>query len=330
MTLDLFDNTPDEISHTPEFSEKYEWCMTNGYTGEPVGTELQVRFTCPECGNEALSDEFCVPGLNLMAEKASELGVSENFDAYCKECNSSYELYVVSDVTGAEIYTHGWDTDVVQLEYRVVTESLPYNDVYDDYIDAISANTEFSKTFNDGIRHVRSLAMYIQTLDTEESTSLARMLYAHVITLMETFLSDALINTVLRDEALIRRVVERISWFKEQKFSLSAIYAKMASVREIVQRYLARLLYHDIKKVRTLYKDVLEITLPASEDLENAINQRHDIVHRNGRTKEGDTVNVGFNEVMNLADLCERFVSNVDKHLPPPSTAIAPPEDIEI
>ncbi len=307
---DLFDGTPDERPPDP----RGEWNMAAWQFGLLEGTWLEIRFECLECGDFVYSEDFQVPGLNLAAEKSRDLAVTDEFSAHCDSCGADYELYVESEPGGAHVDSYTGDVTHMTCEHRVTSPAPEYlDDYFEDYLDAVTSNTEFYQTFEDGLHGVRQLAERVDGLPSHLADALARMLYANVITLLETYLSDALVNTTMSDEGRVKQAVRKLRHFREQKIPLSAVLDRAGTVGEDVKRYLVSVLYHDLDAVTELYGVVLGVELPTvPEVLTKAIGVRHDVVHRNGKDKEGGDINIEAENVLNLADVAEGFVSELD------------------
>ena len=73
--------------------------------------------------------------------------------------------------------------------------------------ETVTQNREFYKSFLQSLDETKSLT---QTAIENEplKKSLNKLLFVNVIAAMETYLSDAFINTVLEDRSLIRKLVE--------------------------------------------------------------------------------------------------------------------------
>lgn len=93
---------------------------------------------------------------------------------------------------------------------------------------------------------------------------------------------------------------------------MSAIYAKYDSLDMIIKGALTSIVYHDIELVRKLYKKVADIELPTTKSIEEAIQIRHDIVHRNGKDKDGNLHTVTRTDVEILSDHVMNFIYEVD------------------
>ena len=178
-----------------------------------------------------------------------------------------------------------------------------------DFID-IEDIADYYDNFIDALKNVRKLA------DTPVEDGVApllyRLLYINVVTAMETYLSDAFVNTVLNDSALVRKFVETTRHFEETKLSLSDVFAEIDRIEETVKVHLGQIVWHNLRRVRRMYLDVLSIEVPGTESIFRSINMRHDLVHRNGKTKEGKAIPVKRGHVLALAQEVEQLVQGID------------------
>lgn len=186
--------------------------------------------------------------------------------------------------------------------------------LYESYI--ISANKEFYNTFLQSTFEIEAL-IGAKLSDERLRKSLDRLLYANVISVIETYLSDAFINIVMSDPVLIRKMVETTPEFKKRKFDFSEIYFKYESLESEVREYLVSIIYHNLAKVKNMYKSVLNVEFP--DDLAKmytAVINRHDVVHRNGKNKEGDILDIKKEEIVELISSARTFVEHINLQLP--------------
>lgn len=143
-----------------------------------------------------------------------------------------------------------------------------------------------------------------------------RMLFASAITAMETYLSDAFIHNVLGDDALTSRLLKSAPELKDRKFSLAELFEWKRHAKEHVSEYLLDIVWHNLAKVRQLYESVLDVRFPEdSDELHRAVAVRHDLVHRNGRTKSGLMHRLKEAEIAAVFSAVERFVGAIDTQL---------------
>ncbi|MBD2096485.1 hypothetical protein H6F90_15205 [Trichocoleus sp. FACHB-591] len=192
-------------------------------------------------------------------------------------------------------------------------------DINSYYLENLS--TDFYKEFTTSISHIIKLSRSTDgpyTLKSELEEPLNRMLYANIITAMESYLSDAFIKIVLSKEERLRRFVETTKEFQNQKISLSDIFIKMDGLKGEVTDYLTALSFHNLPKVEALYKASLGVEFPkdSTKRINKAIAIRHDIVHRNGKNNnDGNHRKIGHDDIKSLAAEVKRFLREVDKQL---------------
>jgi len=133
------------------------------------------------------------------------------------------------------------------------------------------------------------------------SSLLSKLLFANAITLLEKYLSDTLIFAVVNFPPIMRRLVEADSEFGRSKIETKDIFRRHERLKIDVVAYLENLMYHNLNKVKHLYLASLRVEFPSEIDfIYRAINDRHDIVHRNGRRKDGSIVSPDLESVKEL------------------------------
>ncbi|MBW4692616.1 MAG: winged helix-turn-helix domain-containing protein [Lyngbya sp. HA4199-MV5] len=192
---------------------------------------------------------------------------------------------------------------------------IPKDDDIDEYF-IENLNTEFYKNFEAAVKSIEKLSKQSPNLKDELEQALNRMLYGHIITAMESYLSDAFITTVLSNEESVRTLVEKAPELRARTLNLGEIFLRFDSLKDEVQIYLMDLVYHRLDKVRELYYHTLSIDFPKNLSIIfKAILNRHDIVHRNGKRKDGSALNITSNDIDLLLKEVTAFIREVDKQL---------------
>ena len=143
-----------------------------------------------------------------------------------------------------------------------------------------------------------------------------RLLYANVIIAIETYLSDVFIGTVKNNPDLMRRFIETTPEFKEDKISLSDAYSAKEQADKKADDYLFKVAWHNVARVKQMYKDTLSIEFPEDiSAISRAIQNRHDIVHRNGKTKTGKELRIEKPNILALIDYIDAFAKDIDIQL---------------
>lgn len=184
-------------------------------------------------------------------------------------------------------------------------------------VESANANVDYRKTFNASMEALRALAKRPMPKYRNLQQTFNRMLFASAITAMETYLSDAFIHNVLGDDALTSRLLKSAPELKDRKFSLAELFEWKRHAKEHVSEYLLDIVWHNLAKVRQLYESVLDVRFPEDSDgLHRAVAVRHDLVHRNGRTKSGLMHRLKEAEIAAVFSAVERFVGAIDTQLP--------------
>ncbi len=174
--------------------------------------------------------------------------------------------------------------------------------------------SDFYPRFEKSVETIRRLLG--QKVDATDESSFFALLYVNAITILEAYLSDVFITLVLKHQPLLRKFVESDSVFKAQRISTAELFKQMESIPARVKNHLYVLPFHRLEKVQKMYQAVLGITFQVGlTEILKAVQIRHDIVHRNGLTRDGKAVTLPRTEVESLLTRVEEFVSQVDKEV---------------
>jgi len=188
--------------------------------------------------------------------------------------------------------------------------SIPGREDFDLDLDYVVS--DFYPRFETSVEVVRRLLR--EKINENEQAAFFALLYVNAITLLEAYLSDVFISLVVKHLVLLRKFVESDPVFKAQKIATADIFQHMESIPSRVKNHLHVLPFHRLEKVQTMYSSVMGIKFPASmTEILKAVQIRHDVVHRNGLTKDGTAIVLSGTEVENLLTHVEQFVSEVDK-----------------
>lgn len=158
--------------------------------------------------------------------------------------------------------------------------------------------------YHDNIDEVKAL-LNINVGDNVE-TSFIRGLYVDVFSIIELFLGDYLLCGIFTNDEYYENCLKS-DFFK---------FGKNATDQEIESGILdkiEKIVFHDFDKVRRLFKEILNSTLPDSKELEKLLHKRHNIVHRFSYSNI-DRIRLCIptrEDVRNLIDACDKFVSDI-------------------
>lgn len=248
--------------------------------------QSHVSFTCPVC---------CEPSSGYVAVPEPDWGAAESSN----DLSSEGQIYLQS--TGCE---HGFDAHLVNNagwihidipehpKVRVLADMAHYSP---EWLEP-EVPSDPRSIFEELQGEVRSLLR--ERGDTYGGSLFNRMLFAALISGLEAFLSDTLINAVSEREEAQLALVSKDKDVLTKKFSLPEIIKNPDLVIEEITSHLREISFHNLPKVNALYSAALNINFFAMigkdnvEALNKAIVLRHHVVHRNGRDKEGKLLEV--------------------------------------
>lgn len=152
-------------------------------------------------------------------------------------------------------------------------------------------------------------------LDSKHKVLIRQLLYSHVIGALETYLSDTISYWVKTDEDVFKRFVSNCSEFKQEKLSLSTIFGRLEVLRDEVDEYIQKTVWHRLDRVMPLFSSSLNIERLEIKQLMGYIVIRHDIVHRGGKTKEGSHVEITSDKLSELRHCIATFVEKIEVEL---------------
>ena len=140
-----------------------------------------------------------------------------------------------------------------------------------------------------------------------------KMCFSYAVTLMESCLSEMLKSVTMRHEQFKRNAMSEVTELKNATVNLSDLFDK--EPKELIDneiiKYLSYILYHNLKKVKNVYKQILGKDISAIDgELFKKISDltavRHDIVHRNGKKATGELIEI----TPDVVDSCIQNISN--------------------
>lgn len=185
---------------------------------------------------------------------------------------------------------------------------------YEEQYEAIIANKKFLIKFLEEIENLERLnEIELEVYGLE--TILKRQIFSGVIETLETFLSDTFIKMIMDNDDYFKKYIETYPEFKQRKFELRQLYAEQGRIKETAKKVVIDIIYHDLPKVSNMYAATFKIKFPKIGPLMKSIITRHDLVHRNGKTKNGDDVVIDKAAISELIDKVKVFVTEIAEKL---------------
>lgn len=182
------------------------------------------------------------------------------------------------------------------------------------WLDPTLPTAHFRQIFIEAIEKIDEIInINIESKDIQNS--LNRLLFANIIFALETYLSDAFIGRISSNRQCLINYVKNDKDIS--KMSLGKAFSITDSVEDTSKKYLISQSWHNIKRVKEMYKFALSCDFPKDiSSICTAIEKRHDIVHRNGRDKEtGVEILISKQNIQDLIKDVTKLVDHIDIQL---------------
>ncbi len=199
------------------------------------------------------------------------------------------------------VYLEPWELDA---EY----------DYLNDQFDAITESRINKKIYNKDLDNLKELSQ-LQKEGDKLKVILNRQIFINIIGILETFLSDTFLKLVFAEKNYFQVFVETYPEFKNRKFELRDIFKQQKQLESIVKKTILDTVFHNLPSVNNMYKDTFGIKFPNIKKMYKHVMIRHDLVHRNGKTKEGIEVRIEDSQIDELISDTKQFIETICKEL---------------
>lgn len=299
----------------------------------PIGSHKRVWWLCAK-GHEwttllfvrSKMDKGCLFCKGFLPSEKNSLETS--FPKIASEWHPTKNLPLtpatVTRASGRKVWwkcsinpDHEWQAQVKNR--TVVSSGCPHcaaERLREALFETTQANADFFRTFRKAISLLKSMSNRQAPKQMNLQQPFYRMLYSSAITGMETYLSDAFFQKIINNESLIDKLLMTAPEFKEKKYAIADLVDWKAQSRKKVSEYILDMVWHNLPKVEALYKNVLNVSFPKDNgSVHRAVAVRHDLVHRNGRTKSGTYHKFTTSDIENLFSNLEHFVTYIDQQI---------------
>jgi hypothetical protein len=168
----------------------------------------------------------------------------------------------------------------------------------------------------------------------KERKTLHKLLFANVIAAFETFLGDLFMKTLRKSDKYVEDFVFKTPHFQNTQIKLSSIFERFKKIDAEVRTHVLAHNWHMLTESAQMYKRAFNIKFPDTPTaIANGIRDRHNIVHRNGKTHDGVEGSWGLGEIQALKTAILDFAGNIDgqaKSLSSNSPMPSPADPIKI
>lgn len=166
------------------------------------------------------------------------------------------------------------------------------------------------------IETIENLLNSVNFTDSNMKDKYYYLLFANIITSMESYLSDMFINIVLRKEDLTTKLLKNSSFFNEKNYKIGEAYEWLKNKHGKIRSVLSTISFHNLKVAQDLYEKILEVSFPEDfEIIREAVKARHAIVHKNGKTPSGDLIKINLYNIKETIDEVKLFISEINNSI---------------
>jgi hypothetical protein len=273
-----------------------------------------ARFVCPVCKKEACATVE-VPEVDWCVEPLSDSLSEDDGEMECDQCGVFFAINIQNSPAGCfiELVEHP-NVDVDAEEAPFASDDSQENEWLNDFIPQSPYDV-----YDSNYHHLGEVLAECSGGESgvirRSAAVIQRMIFAETISSMEAYLGDTLISAVLANPKAMQRLTIRDKDLSEEKVSLNAILANPNVVSDKIRIHLKGLLYHNLPKVAAIFRIALEVNIFPNEDLKvrllKFVQLRHDVVHRNGKDKNGEEHSFPAEWVMEAMEDVRTFVQNV-------------------
>ena len=231
----------------------------------------------------------------------------------CARCKTSFAVEVST--------SHDKHTITVTDHPDVVVTKalLDYSDDYDEWDDGPDPEPRAYDFFNAALQEWWTL---LQTMGNKADnvSSVNRMLFTQLFSIVEAYLSDEIVGLALRDTEVQRAVINCIPALSKHTVGLEKIVENTNYVRDTVKATMQVLSFHKLDMVNSIALKALSVPILPSGAADRsflmaAVDARHDCVHRNGRDKDGKPVEVKVEWLMELSKKLEGMARSLQQRV---------------
>ncbi|WP_349844391.1 hypothetical protein ABNP39_07990 [Pantoea dispersa] len=211
------------------------------------------------------------------------------------------------------------DDAITELENLVGSEWAPivngFND--EDEFDYYFERTIGSR--NEPIMHYELKTSEVAVLILQNNNIINQQLilqmsYGMLISATEAYISDSVIYWAKKDEKTLFRLASKEC--KERDYKLSEVLNDIDKFKEkFILHLTGNVVWHRLDKLKSMIEHGLQIKLPEIGKLLGAVQTRHDIVHRAGKTKNGEEVILTKDELEQLRKDLDDFVDDFESKI---------------
>jgi hypothetical protein len=166
------------------------------------------------------------------------------------------------------------------------------------------------------VEQLHTLKKVVTEVGPELKSIILKMSFAYGVTLLETYLGDIAKALIGTSDTFFRNAITQVDELKKAKYSIESLAEGPIDPKGLAIKELSTILFHNIYKSKRIIEGILGTNIQINIDhLLNIVDKRHDIVHRNGHTKEGNPILVTNEDFTQMIEELERFVNSLQQQI---------------
>lgn len=267
---------------------------------------VQFSFVCEECSHTIDTDKKSIFKNTFYADNKAVIPIIVSSER-CSACDKEYTIKITTYEDNTTVEIEGLATSAL----ITITDWTQDEKYIQDQIDTFLYDTDKMKVFRTEIEKLKQL-LNITFDDSTVANTLYKQIYTGSITCMEDYLSTTLIQEVLNNKETFKVFVKTDKELSKRTLTFAQIYDTVDKLDILVKERLLGIQYHNIALVKSLYKIAFSYEMPDISEIAKIVNNRHDLVHRNGRDKEGVVVVIDKKTVSETLNTVENFIQQID------------------
>lgn len=268
------------------------------------GDEILAKFRCSNCNSWVYTDSIEIPEPNMLGENNRESEVTVESEAYCtkENCGESFTVFVSNSFGGSDFEIDGISREDIFFKY------------FDEEVEQILSSTNYYDLFEENIVAILSL-IEVDT-DVDHKKILNRMILSQAITAMESYLLNALSILLTQNDKRVTNALRTIRSFDHRKYSNELFDGDKEAIITALVSSLKSESFHNLKGIKKYFQDILSINIDFdTSTLGRIVRLRHDIVHRNGQTIDGEEIEISNVDLRDKISVITDYVDHINEKI---------------